>query len=63
MKTDQQALLAAAVEVTGDPAKAERLLAAPMPSFGGKTLRDVAAEGRLQAALDYIESIASGFVG
>ncbi len=35
----------------------------PQPSFGGQSLIDLARAGRLQDALAYLESIASGFVG
>ena len=35
----------------------------PIAAFGSRTLLQLVSEGRTEAAIAYIESIASGFVG
>lgn len=56
-------LLAAAKDITGSSREALQLVLQPQASFGGKSLVEVARDGRLPAALAYLESISSGFVG
>lgn len=56
-------LLAAAKDVTGDGPKALQLIMQPQAAFGGLSLIDIARQGRLQDALAYLQSIASGFAG
>lgn len=36
---------------------------APIPAFRHKTILQLVAEGRTDAAIDYLESVSSGFVG
>ncbi|MBU6441223.1 MAG: hypothetical protein KGR99_08385 [Betaproteobacteria bacterium] len=56
-------LLAAAKDIAGSDPEALDLVLQQQPSFKGKSLAEVAREGRLPAALAYLESISSGFVG
>ena len=58
-----KALFEAALAVAGDAERADHLIRMPIESFEGKSLRQLVAEGRPQAALDYLGSIESGFVG
>ena len=57
-------VLAAALQVQPDQQLAEEFVRnEPIAAFGGKTLLNLTEEGRAKDAIDYIESIASGFVG
>ncbi|MDE2104312.1 MAG: hypothetical protein KGL39_44150 [Patescibacteria group bacterium] len=57
-------VLAAALRVQPNQQRAEDFLATePIAAFGGRTLLQLVAQGRTEAAIGYIESIASGFVG
>ena len=57
-------VLAAALEVQPDQQRAEDFIKTePIVAFGGRTLLQLVAEGRTEAAIGYIESVASGFVG
>ncbi|ULU27855.1 MbcA/ParS/Xre antitoxin family protein [Dyella terrae] len=56
-------VIAAAESVSGDRAKAVEWLSQPLDTFGGKTPLQLTAEGRLDAVISYLHSIASGFVG
>ena len=59
-----ESVLAAALQVQPDRQRAEAFVRnEPIVAFGGKTLLDLTEEGRAKDAIDYIESIASGFVG
>lgn len=63
MADELSRLLAAAVQLTGDADKGRQLIEQPLPTFGGRTLFDLAHSGRVDDAVAYIESIAQGFVG
>ena len=56
-------LQAAATLLTGDAVTGRQLLDQPLPTFGGKTLLELAHGGRIDDALAYIESVSQGFVG
>lgn len=56
-------LLAAAKDITGSGKAALELVLQPQPAFHGQSLVDLARHGRLQDALDYLQSISSGSLG
>ncbi|TAM20222.1 MAG: hypothetical protein EPN65_01440 [Pandoraea sp.] len=57
-------VLAAALEVQPDQQRAEIFIKIePIAAFGGRTLLQLVAEGRTDAAISYLESISSGFEG
>lgn len=57
-------VLAAALEVQPERQRAENFIKTePIPAFAGRTLLQLVAEGRTDAAISYIGSISSGFVG
>lgn len=61
---DLARVLAALLRVQPDPKRAEDFIESePIAAFGGRTLIQLVAEGRTEAAISYIESIAAGFVG
>lgn len=49
--------------ISGDRDQAVAWLQEPLATFGNKTALDLVAEGRTDAVLRYLASIASGFVG
>lgn len=49
--------------ISGDHDRAVAWLQEPLPTFDGKTALELIAEGRTDAVLRYLASIASGFVG
>lgn len=61
--TDMDRVLLAAEAVSGDRQKAIEWLTEPLDTFGGKTPQELIGEGRACTVLDYLESIAPGFVG
>lgn len=64
MEPDIKTVTRLALELAaGSAEKADALLDLPQPTFGGKTLRQLVEQGRAQTAVDYLESISSGFVG
>lgn len=61
---DLSRVLAAVLKVRPDEKRAKDFIKTePIAAFGGRTLLQLVAEGRTEAAISYIESIASGFVG
>ncbi|UPG89457.1 MbcA/ParS/Xre antitoxin family protein [Luteibacter aegosomaticola] len=60
---DIERVMLAAKMVSGDPAKADEWLNQPLASLDGKTPLQLIAEGRTDAVIGYLHSIASGFVG
>jgi hypothetical protein len=57
-------VLAVATELTGDAGRAAFLLRnEPLRAFGYKTADALVQEGRADAVIDYLESLASGSVG
>lgn len=57
-------VLAVATEITGDSERAAFLLRnEPLRAFGYKTADTLVQEGRSDAVIAYLESLASGFVG
>ena len=61
---DLMRVLSAATAVQPDPQRAIFLIKnEPIPVFRHKTLLQLVREGRVQDAVDYLESISSGFVG
>ena len=57
-------VLAAVLKVQPDEKRAEDFIKSePIAAFGGMTLLQLVAEGRTEAAISYVESIATGFVG
>ena len=61
---DLAKVLAAALKVQPDRKRAESFIETqPIAAFGGRTLRHMVEQGRTEAAISYIESIAAGFVG
>lgn len=61
---DLMRVLSAAVAVQPDVERALFLIKnQPIPSFRHKTLLQLVQDGRTEDAIDYMESIASGFVG
>lgn len=55
-------VLQAVEAISGDHDRAVAWLQEPLPTFGGKTALQLIAEGRTDAVLRYLASIASGFV-
>jgi hypothetical protein len=61
---DLAKVLAAALKIQPDKKRAEYFIESePIAAFGGRTLLQMVAQGRTEAAIGYIESIAAGFVG
>jgi uncharacterized protein (DUF2384 family) len=60
---DLERVISAAESVSGDRAKAVEWLSQPLATFDGKTSLQLVAEGRTDAVIGYLHSIASGFVG
>lgn len=61
---DMVRVLAAATEMTGDPERAAFLLRnEPLRSFGYKTADALIQEGRAEAVIAYLESLAGGAAG
>jgi len=56
-------ILQAVEAISGDHDRAVAWLQEPLATFGGKTALQLIAEGRTDAVLRYLASIASGFVG
>lgn len=56
-------VLVAVEAISGDHDRAVAWLQEPLPAFDGKTALELIAEGRTDAVLRYLASIASGFVG
>jgi len=62
--SDVVRVLAAAMVIQPDAARAHDLVNTErIPAFDGKTLRQVAEDGRPDAAIAYLASIGTGFVG
>lgn len=61
---DLAKVLAAALKIQPDKKRAKYFIETePIAAFGGRTLLQMVAQGRSEAAISYIESIAAGFVG
>lgn len=61
---DLAKVLAAALKVQPDRKRAESFIETrPIAVFGGRTVLQMVAQGRTEAAIRYIESLAAGFVG
>ncbi len=61
---DVMRVLSAASQMQPDTERAWFLIKnAPIPEFGHRTLLTVIAEGRTDAAVTYLDSVSSGFVG
>lgn len=61
---DMLRVLAVATEMTGDPDRAAFLLRnEPLRSFGYKTADALIQEGRTEAVIAYLESLAGGAAG
>lgn len=61
---DLAKVLAAALKIQPDRKRAEFFIETQrISAFGGRTLLQMVAQGRTEAAISYIESIAAGFVG
>lgn len=56
-------ILTRAVAISGSYERAKQWLDEPLPTFGGKTPLALIAAGRSQDVLDYLETLACGFVG
>ena len=56
-------VVSAVEAIWGDRNKAVAWLQEPLATFGGKTALELVAEGRADALLRYLASVASGFVG
>jgi len=57
-------LLAIATEMTGDKQRADFLLRTePLKAFDGKTAETLLKEGRVEAVMAYLESLAGGATG
>ncbi|MCV2217165.1 MULTISPECIES: DNA-binding protein [unclassified Thauera] len=61
---DLMRVLSAATVLQPDPQRAIFLIKnEPIPAFRHKTLLQLVQEGRTEDAIDYLESVSSGFVG
>lgn len=61
---DMERVLVAATELSGSQQRAiEWFFSEHLREFDGKTADALVRDGKVQLVLDYIESIASGFVG
>ncbi|MBU6441033.1 MAG: hypothetical protein KGR99_11910 [Betaproteobacteria bacterium] len=61
---DLARVLAAVLKVQPDKKRAKDFIESePIAAFSGMTLLQLTAQGRTEAAISYVESIASGFLG
>jgi uncharacterized protein (DUF2384 family) len=60
---DADRVLTRAMTIASNRDRAKQWLDEPLPTFGGKTPLDLVAAGRTQEVLDYLDTIASGFLG